>query len=57
MGIPCAHAIMVILGRKEDPQTYTQTFLSLDAYHKSYANSIYPPNLDEDSIRMLTDPI
>ena len=56
-GIPCAHAIAVILGRKEDPQTYTQTFLSLDAYRKSYANSIYPPNLDEDNIRMLTDPI
>jgi hypothetical protein len=45
-GIPCAHAIAVILGRKEDPQTYTQAFLSLDAYRKSYANPIYPPNAD-----------
>ena len=32
-GIPCSHAINVILQRRENPQTYVQAFLSLDAYH------------------------
>jgi SWIM zinc finger len=43
-GILCAHAIAFILGRKEDPQTYTQAFLSLEAYQKSYAQILHPPN-------------
>ena len=45
-GIPCSHAIAVILFRKENPQTYAQAFLSLDGYHKTYANAILPPNAD-----------
>ena len=45
-GIPCSHAIAAILFRKKNPQTYTQAFLSLDGYHKTYANAILPPNAD-----------
>jgi zinc finger SWIM domain-containing protein 3 len=45
-GIPCSHAIAVILFHKKNPQTYTQAFLSLDGYHKTYANAILPPNAD-----------
>src|SRR5271169_6990155 len=45
-GIPCTHTIAVTLGCKEDPQANTQVFLSLDAYHKSYAQILHPPNAD-----------
>ena len=45
-GIPCSHAINVILTRQEDPQTYVQAFLSLDAYHQTDVNAIFPPNID-----------
>jgi SWIM zinc finger len=45
-GIPCSHAIAVILACKEDPQAYAQVFLSLDAFHKSYAQILLPPNAD-----------
>ena len=54
-GIPCSHAIAVILGRKEDPQTYCQKFFFLDAYRNSYANAIYAPNADENELRTFTD--
>ena len=40
-GIPCSHAIAVILFRKENPQTYAQAFLSLDAYCKTYEIAIF----------------
>ena len=45
-GIPCSHAISVILAHRENPQTYVQVFLSLDAYCKMYSNAILPPNVD-----------
>lgn len=51
-GIPCAHAIAVILARKEDPQTYCYAFLSLDAYRKTYESSIHPPNADEAGTKL-----
>ena len=41
-GIPCLHTIAIILFRKENPQTYAQAFLSLDAYRKTYENAIFP---------------
>ena len=46
-GIPCSHAIAAILMRKENPQTYVQAFLSLDAYRNIYANAIHSPNADQ----------
>ena len=36
-------SITVILFWKENPQTYAQAFLSLDAYRKTYENAIFPP--------------
>ena len=32
---------------KENPQTYVQAFLSLDAYHNTYANAIHSLNADQ----------
>lgn len=46
-GIPCSHAIAAILMRKENPQTYVQAFLSLDAYRNTYAKAIHSPNADQ----------
>ena len=46
-GIPCSHAIAAILMHKENPQTYVQVFLSLDAYRNTYANAIHSPNADQ----------
>ena len=46
IGISCSHAIAVILFRKKNPQIYTQAFLSLDKYHKTYANAILSLNTD-----------
>ena len=46
IGISCSHAIAVILFHKKNPQTYTQAFLSLDEYHKIYANIILSLNVD-----------
>src|SRR5437667_12706679 len=45
-GIPCFHAISVILAHQENPQTYAQAFLSLNAYYRIYGNAILPPNAD-----------
>ena len=45
-GIPCSHAISVILAHREDPQMYVQAFLSIDAYRNTYINAIFPPNAD-----------
>src|SRR5438552_5499043 len=45
-GIPCSHGINIILQRRENPQTYVQVFLFLDAYHNTYAHAIFPPNAD-----------
>jgi len=45
-GIPCSHALAVSLWREDDPQTYANDFFSLDAYRGTYANVIFPPNVD-----------
>ena len=46
-GIPCAHALAVSLKRGEDPQTYACSFFRLDAYRATYANPVFPPNVDD----------
>src|SRR5205814_6143249 len=48
MGLSCSHAISAVLFCKDNPQAYayTQAFLSLDAYRKTYANAILLPNAD-----------
>jgi len=45
-GIPCAHAIAAILFDKDNPQTYTHAFFSLDDFRRTYANAIFAPNAD-----------
>ena len=45
-GIPCYHAIAIILSRKEDPQMYAKSFFSLEAYRNTYANAILHPEHD-----------
>ena len=56
-GIPCSHAIAAILGHREDPQAYVESFLTLDSYRKTYSNAIHPPNADENEMRLSTDPL
>ena len=56
-GIPCAHAIAAILGRREDPQAYVESFFTLEAYRKTSANAIHAPNADEIIVRTLSDPL
>ena len=46
-GIPCSHAISAILMHKENPQVYTQAFLSLEAYHNIYSNTIHSSHADK----------
>src|SRR5436190_2684729 len=46
-GIPCSHAIAAILVCREDPQTYVQAFLSLDAYRHTYTATIHTLNADK----------
>jgi hypothetical protein len=51
-GIPCAHALSVILNRKEQPEIYTQHFYHLNTYRATYINAIFPPNVDETDATM-----
>ena len=49
-GYPCAHALAIILFRKEDPQAYAEQFLTLDAFRQTYSNDIYHPQSDEPMV-------
>jgi hypothetical protein len=46
-GIPCAHALAVSLKHGEDPQTYACSFFRLYVYRATYANPVFPPNVDD----------
>ena len=48
-GIPCHHAIAVILSRKEDPQTYTKPFFNLESYRRTCINIIMHPEHTDNS--------
>lgn len=53
-GIPCSHAIRVIVNRlKVDPQAYIKAFYTLDAFNKIYASPIMYPNSNIDYSRPL----
>lgn len=56
-GIPCSHALAVSLAREDDPQTYAQDFYQLDAYYATYANAIFPPNIDAAAANIMADPL
>ena len=42
-GYPCAHAINVILTKRQDPQKFTKPFFLVNAYRQIYSGSIFPP--------------
>jgi len=42
-GLPCGHVCAVILGRKEDPQSYVDEYFTLAKYKATYRNPIFPP--------------
>src|SRR5579859_1337572 len=53
-GIPCSHALGVIIGGlKDNPQVYTKPFYTLDAFNKTYASPIMHPNSKIDYTRPL----
>jgi MULE transposase domain/SWIM zinc finger len=44
--IPCGHVLCVSPHLGTDPQTYTKTFYQLDFYRQTYANAIFPSNVN-----------
>src|SRR5436190_5988072 len=49
-GFPCGHALAIILSHNEDPQIYTKSFFSLEAYRNTYKNSILHPLVGDYSL-------
>ncbi|EXB30280.1 hypothetical protein L484_020920 [Morus notabilis] len=47
-GIPCAHVIVCIWNRHEDPEQYVDPCYKKEAYMKIYCNQIYPITNQED---------
>jgi MULE transposase domain/MuDR family transposase/SWIM zinc finger len=45
-GIPCGHVLAVSLELGTDPQMYAKPFYGLAAYRQTYANAIFPPNVN-----------
>ena len=46
-GIPCSHALAVILGLKQDPQRYTEQFYHLAEYKATYSGVISHPLIND----------
>jgi MULE transposase domain/SWIM zinc finger len=46
-GIPCSHALAVILGLKRDPQDYTERFYRLEEYKATYSGVIAHPLVND----------
>ena len=44
-GIPCEHALAILIALRLDPQAYTQPFFTLEFYRKTYENAIFHPLL------------
>lgn len=42
-GIPCGHALAILMKLQRNPQTYTQSFFTLQFYHSTYKNAIFHP--------------
>ncbi|KAM7513092.1 hypothetical protein LguiB_011967 [Lonicera macranthoides] len=43
-GVPCVHAMAVILPRRESWENYCNPYLTIDAYKATYAGYIHPIN-------------
>ena len=46
-GYTCSHALSVILTHRLLVHDYTAPFFTLEAFHKTYANTIIPPSVSE----------
>src|SRR5579859_3106260 len=44
-GIPCGHAISIILQQKADPQHYVESVFTIEAYKKTYEQPLFPLHL------------
>ena len=44
--LPYSHALAVNLELQQDLQGYAKEFYCLDAYHRTYENAIFPPNVN-----------
>src|SRR5947199_2708237 len=56
-GIPCSHALAVILAHKEDPQTYVKPFFTLQAYRNTYEHAIIHPRYVDSSQPLQFNPL
>jgi zinc finger SWIM domain-containing protein 3 len=43
LGIPCHHAIAVMIGRNRDPEHYVHRFFTLAVFRATYSGTIAPP--------------
>jgi SWIM zinc finger/Transposase, Mutator family len=43
-GLPCSHALAVIMTRAEDPQIYAKSFFRLESFRSAYAGTIPHPH-------------
>jgi zinc finger SWIM domain-containing protein 3 len=43
-GLPCSHALAVIITRAENPQMYAKSFFQLQSFHNTYAGIIPHPH-------------
>ena len=45
--LSCSYALAVSLELQQNPQDYAKEFYRLDAYGRTYENSIFPPNAND----------
>ena len=48
-GYPCSHACAIIIGRKENPQEYTESFFTLNEYKRTWEATIMHPHSHSDN--------
>lgn len=56
IGIPCAHAISMILFDGGKPEDYVHEFYSIYAYNRCYSPIIYPIPSEEQWLKTTADP-
>jgi len=49
-GIPCSHALVVIIHRQENPHMFAKSFFRLESYRKTYENAIFAPSSCQDIV-------
>ena len=48
-GYPCSHTCAIIIGRKENPQEYTESFFTLNEYKCTWEATIMHPHSHSDN--------